>query len=79
MSSAYLREARTNLSEAAENVCADEILDFEELLSHNEFELALDAIETAFFKSRDSSWRVLENMALSAFNIFGVFRVGPCC
>ena len=36
--SEYLREARANLSESADGVCADEIVEFEEYLGHNEFE-----------------------------------------
>lgn len=67
--SEYLREARSNLSEAAEGVCADEIEQFEEFLCHNELELALDAIEAAFRKGDDGNWRVLELMAMAALSM----------
>ncbi|KLU24301.1 hypothetical protein EOS_20800 [Caballeronia mineralivorans PML1(12)] len=65
----YLREARANLSESAEGVCADEIVEFEEYLSHNEFELALDALEVAFDKGDAANWRVLEYMGMAAFSM----------
>src|SRR5215471_1581615 len=48
---AFLRDARSHLSEAAEGICADEIAEFEDYLSHNELELALDSLEAAVFKS----------------------------
>lgn len=67
--SEYLREARTNLSEAAEGICADETARFDEYLDHNELELALDAIEAAFVKGDDSNWRVLELMAMAALSM----------
>lgn len=67
--SEYLREARANLSEAAEAVCADEIAQFDEYLDHNELELALDAIEAAFMKGDDGNWRVLEFMAMAALSM----------
>ena len=67
--SEYLCEARTNLSEAAEGVCEDEIVQFEEFLGHNELELALDAIEAAFKKGDDGNWRVLELMAKAALSM----------
>lgn len=67
--SEYLREARAHISETAEGVCADEIAEFEEFLKHNEFELALDAIEAAFSKGDDANWRVLEYMAMAALSM----------
>ncbi|KKJ08626.1 MULTISPECIES: hypothetical protein [Burkholderia] len=67
--SEYLREARAHLSETAEGVCADEIAEFEEFLNHNEFELALDAIEASFRKGDDANWRVLEYMAMAALSM----------
>jgi len=68
-SSEYLREARAHISETAEGVCADEIAEFEELLNHNELELALDAIEAAFDKGDGANWRVLEYMAKAALSM----------
>ncbi|KVD47959.1 hypothetical protein WS61_08060 [Burkholderia sp. ABCPW 11] len=65
----YLREARANLSEAAEGVCADEIKEFEEYLSHNELELALDALEAAFEKGDDANWRALEFIGKAALSM----------
>ncbi|PLP97463.1 hypothetical protein [Cupriavidus pauculus] len=67
--STYLREARANLSEAAEGVCVDEIKEFEEYLSHNELELALDVLEAAFEKGDDANWRVLEIMGKAALSM----------
>ncbi|KVM47831.1 hypothetical protein WJ58_26955 [Burkholderia ubonensis] len=67
--SEYLREARAHLSETAEGVCADEIAEFEEFLTHNELELALDAIEASFRKGDDANWRVLEYMAMAALSM----------
>jgi len=72
--SEYLREARANLSEAAEGVCADEIAEFEEFLKHNELELALDAIDASFRKGDDANWRVLEYMAIAALSMEMVDR-----
>ncbi|MEF9481494.1 hypothetical protein [Ralstonia sp. 1B3] len=72
--SKYLREARANLSEAAEGVCADEIAQFDEYLDHNELELALDAIEAVFVKGDDGNWRVLEFMAMAALSMQLVAR-----
>jgi len=62
----FLLDARANLSEAAEGICADEIREFVEYLEHNELELALDALEDAFNKSESESWRVLELLSLAA-------------
>jgi hypothetical protein len=62
----FLRDARALLSEAGESICADEIAQFEEFLSHNELELALEELDTAFQKSEFESWRMLELMALAA-------------
>ncbi|MFE0332469.1 hypothetical protein ACFW08_37915, partial [Streptomyces sp. NPDC058960] len=67
--SEYLREARAHLSETAEGVCTDKIAEFEDLLNHNEFELALDAIEASFRKGDDANWRVLEYMAMAALSM----------
>lgn len=68
----FLRDARSNLSEAAEGVCADEIREFEEYLQHNELELALDLLEVAFDKSGMETYRVVELMALAAASM-GLF------
>jgi hypothetical protein len=65
----FLLEARSHLSEAAEAICADEIDQFNQYIEHNEFELALDMIESAFEKSEFESWRVLELMAFAAANM----------
>jgi hypothetical protein len=62
----FLLDARANLSEAGEAICADEIHQFAEFLEHNELELAMDALEEAFNKSEFESWRVLELLALAA-------------
>ncbi len=62
----YLLDAKANLSEAAEAICADEIHDFTKHIEHNELELALDALADAFTKSGFESWRVLELLALAA-------------
>jgi len=62
---AFLRDARSHLSEAAEGICADEIAEFEDYLSHNELELALDSLEAAVFKSPGENLRLLE-LLLSA-------------
>jgi hypothetical protein len=70
---AFLRDARSHLSEAAEGICEDEIHGFEGFLQHNELELALDMLEEAFEKSGMESWRVLELMALAAASM-GLFE-----
>lgn len=62
----FLRDARAHISEAGEAICADEIAQFQEFLSHNELELALDELDAAFEKSEFESWRMLELMALAA-------------
>jgi hypothetical protein len=62
----FLRDARSHISEAGETICADEISQFEEFLSHNELELALEELHAAFQKSEFESWRMLELMALAA-------------
>jgi len=61
-----LRDARSHLSEAAEGICADEIAEFEDYLSHNELELALDLLEAAVFKSPCETLRVLELLIAAA-------------
>ena len=65
----FLREARSHLSEAAEGVCSDEIAEFEDFLSHNELELALDSLEAALVKSPGESLRVFEFLVLAAENM----------
>lgn len=65
----YLRDSRAHLSEAAEGICADEIAEFEDYLSHNELELALDSLESAVFKSGLESLRVLELLIAAAESI----------
>lgn len=64
--SQYLREARASLSEAAEGTCAAEIEQFDEFLHHNELELALNALETAFTNGDSGNRRVLELIAKAA-------------
>ena len=61
-----LRDARSHLSEAAEDICADEIAEFEDYLSHNELELALDSLEAAVFKSPCETLRILELLIAAA-------------
>ena len=63
---AYLRDLRAHLSEAAEGICSDEIAKFEDYLDHNELELALDEVEAAVEKSGLESSRVYELMVLAA-------------
>ncbi len=65
----FLRDARAHLSEAAEGVCADEIAEFEEYLSHNELELALDSLEAAVSKSPGESLHVFELLISAADNM----------
>jgi hypothetical protein len=66
-----LRDARSHLSEAAEGICEDEIAEFEDYLSHNELELALDSLEAAVFKSPCETLRVLE-LSISAAESMGL-------
>jgi hypothetical protein len=66
---AYLIDARSHLSEAAEGICADEIHEFQEYLEHNELELALDALEKAYKKSGMEGLKVVELLALAAANM----------
>jgi hypothetical protein len=66
---AYLLDARANLSEAAEGICAEEIQQFQEYLEHNELGLALDCLEEACEKSGMESLRVSELLALAAANM----------
>jgi uncharacterized protein YgbK (DUF1537 family) len=61
----FLLDAHSHLSEIAEAVCADKIAEFHELIDHNELELALNALESVYARSRES-YRVLELLALSA-------------
>ena len=68
-----LRDARAHLSEEAEGVCEDEIAEFEDCLSHNELELALDSLEAAVFKSPFETLRVLE-LLISAAESMGLER-----
>ena len=63
---ALLREARSQFSEAGEALCSQEMQEFGEYLSHNEFELALDMLDAAFDKSGHESWQVMELMARAA-------------
>ena len=64
--SAYLLDARNNLSESAEGVCQDEIAEFQEYLDHNELEIALDCLDVVVEKSAVESLRVVELLALAA-------------
>ena len=63
---AFLLDARAHLSQEAEAICDKEIVEFERFLKHNELELALDALVTAFKNSDFESLRVLELLALAA-------------
>jgi hypothetical protein len=65
----FLRDARAHLSEAAEGVCADEIAEFEDYLSHNELELALDSLEAAVLKSPGESLHIFELLVSAADNM----------
>jgi hypothetical protein len=69
----FLLDARSHFSEAAEGVCEDELHEFENYLQHNELELALDMLDTAFEKSPFETLRVLELMALAAASM-GLFH-----
>ena len=53
---AYLRDARSNISQSAEGTCGNEIQGFEEHLQANELELALDMLEQTCDKSGMESW-----------------------
>lgn len=66
-----LRDARSHLSEVAEGICENEIAEFEDYLSHNELELALDALEAIAFKSPCKTLRVLE-LLISAAESMGL-------
>ena len=65
----FLRAARSHLSEAAKGTCADEIAQFEEYLSHNELELALDSLEAVVCKSPGESPRMFELLIAAAENM----------
>ena len=69
---AFLLDARAHFSHAAEAACSDELHEFSEYVGHNELELALDMLDTAFEKSGAESWQVLELMALAAASM-GLF------
>ena len=62
----FLLDARAHLSEVAEAECTDDIAEFHQFIDHNELELALDALESAYAKSQLESYRVLELLALAA-------------
>lgn len=72
---AFLRDARHHLSEAAEGICSDEIAEFEDFLAHNELELALDSLEAVFERSGMESLRVIELMALATASMGLLERV----
>jgi hypothetical protein len=61
------------LSQSAEGICEDEIAEFEDYLSHNEFELALHSLEAAVFKSQCETLHVLE-LLISAAEGMGLER-----
>ena len=63
---AFLLNARAHLSEVAEAECANEIAEFHEFIDHNELELALNALDSAYSKSQWEPHRVLELLALAA-------------
>ncbi len=63
---AFLLDARANLSEATEGICADHISQFQEFLDHNELELALDELDSIFEETGLEPWIVMEFMAKAA-------------
>lgn len=63
---AFLRDARSHLSQIAEAEFVDEISEFESLVEHNELGLALDTLEAVANDSPLESHRVLELLALAA-------------
>ena len=71
---AFLRDARSRLSQFADAVFADELRDFQEFLDNNELEPALDILDHVFRESRMESWRTLELMALAAASMNMVER-----
>ena len=63
---AYLRDARSHLSEADEGVYADGIVEAEGYLEHNELGLAFDTLLELASQSEFAPARVLELLALAA-------------
>jgi hypothetical protein len=63
---AYLRDARSHLSEGDEGIFADEIREAEGFLEHNELELAFDVLDAVAKQSELVPPRVLEFLALAA-------------
>jgi hypothetical protein len=63
---AYLREARAELSQAAEGIYADEIAEAEGFLEHNELGLAFEVLNDITVGNAHESPRVLELLALAA-------------
>jgi hypothetical protein len=71
---AYLRDARSHLSEADEGVYADEIREAEYFLEHNELGLAFDILEFVGKTSKSAPPRVLELLAFAAASMGFVER-----
>jgi hypothetical protein len=63
---AYLRDARSHLSEADEGAYADDIGEAEAYLEHNELGLALSVLSEIATQSEFAPPRVLELLALAA-------------
>jgi len=63
---AFLRDARSHLSQAAEAQFVDGIAEFEEFIEHNELGLAFDTLESIATESQLESQRVFELLALAA-------------
>ncbi len=66
---AYLRDARSHISEAEEGICSDRIAAFEEYLDHNELELALDMLDDVLEESGFETPHLLELMAKAALSM----------
>ncbi len=65
----FLHDARSHFTQAAESKCSDRFRDFDEYLQHNELELALDMLDSAFRRSQQESCRVLKSLAFVAANM----------
>ncbi|OHX37814.1 hypothetical protein BJL95_08435 [Methylomonas sp. LWB] len=63
---AFLRDARTHLSQIAKAEFANSIAQFEEFIEHNELGLAFDTLESIANESEWESQRVIELLALAA-------------
>ena len=75
---AYLRDARSNISEPGEGICSDQIAAFKEYLGHNEFELALDMLDEVAEESGCETPHMVELMAKTALSMGLVDRAHKC-